>query len=148
MHSTWRNDGCIASRVLVLLHLYSRHILSIRFSCVVTNGGAHVVTALSVCKIITNGGAYAAEFYVNPKSRMARLKPPRRCFIFAERQLNILINVIWFSIPGATSSHHRFLARLLTPVSPSSPFTPASPPDGGHPLSGHRTTRWSSKLFP
>lgn len=124
MHSMRNNDGCVASRVLVLLHLYSRHILPIRFSCAVTNGGAHVVTALSVCKIITNGGAYAAEFYVNPKSRVTRLKPPCRCFIFAERQLNILINVIWFLYREQLPLTTDFSRVPLPPRRPSPPFTP------------------------
>lgn len=58
--------------------------------------GAHVVTALSVCKIITNSSACAAEFYVNPKPRAPVLSCTTLCFIFAKRRLNTLINVIWF----------------------------------------------------
>lgn len=109
---------------------------------VCSNGGAHVVTALSVCKIITNGTAYAAEFYVNPKSWVARLKPPRRCFIFAKRQLNILINVIWFlyreQLPLTTyfsrvlspPRRPRFhLFRLLHPTV-ATPFPATERPDG------------------
>lgn len=89
MHSMWSNDGCIASRVLVLLHLYSRHILPDSFLvCGNKRRGARSYCIIRMQNNYEWHSAYAAKFYVNPKSRagVARLKPApsRRDVLFSQ----------------------------------------------------------------
>lgn len=115
------------SRVVLLHQFYYIYIPDISFPdsflvCGNKRRGAHVVTALSVCKIITNSSACAAEFYVNPKPRAPILSRATLCFIFAKRQLNTLINVIWFLYREQLPLTTDFSRVLPLPVSPSSPL--------------------------